>query len=156
MRKRRITAILLSTVQIDGLDATNHLIDMVKGSNRPVDLIVAGSVCLAGFNLLDLNYISSTLGIPVIVTVGEKPRTSRVEAALKKHFPDWHRRLAVIDSVHPLRRMLVNNRSVYVAAVGVEFKKAAELVRGLAVLGKIPEPLRCAQILARGLSGVIA
>jgi endonuclease V-like protein UPF0215 family len=152
----RIRGVYLSTVQVDGLDATDRLIEMIQRDKIQVDLIVVGSVCIAGFNLLDLKRIHETLGVPVIVTVSDRPRKSKVEGALKKHFRDWRKRLEAIESAGPLRRTLVRGKPVYMATVGIEPRVAGSIVRDLAVLGKLPEPLRCAEILARGLSGIIS
>lgn len=156
LKGHRIRGVYLSTVQVDGLDATDRLIEMIQRDGVQVDLIVVGSVCIAGFNLLDLKRVRETLGVPVIVTVSDRPRKSKVEGALKKHFRDWRKRLEVIESAGPLRRIFVRGKPVYMAAVGIEPRVAGSIVRGLAVLGKLPEPLRCAEILARGLSGVIS
>jgi len=156
MTGSRIESVSFSAVQVDGLDATDRLIDMVGRDHLRIDLIVSGSVCLAGFNLLNLPEISRKLSVPVIVAVSKRPRSVEVKAALRKHFSDWQRRLEIINSARPLRRILVKGKPVYIAVVGIEPREAGRIVKGLAVLGKIPEPVRCAGILARQLSGVIS
>lgn len=48
--------------------------------------------------------------------------------------------------------ILVSEPPVYVEAVGAPIKWAVQLIRALSVYSRIPEPIRTARLIARGLS----
>lgn len=149
--------VLVSEVTVDGLDATEQLIRMVRrkdGKLRP-DLILLGSISYAGFNPMDPRALYRRLRIPVLVANPRKPDIFAVESALQHHFEDWKQRLAIFKAVGKPRILrLGRGRRLYFHAVGLSGARAENLIRKLVVFGNRPEPLRIARILAHELSKV--
>jgi len=149
--------VLVSEVTVDGLDATEQLVRMVRREARKLrpNLILLGSVSYAGFNPMDPRALYRRLRIPVLVVNPRKPDILAVESALQHHFEDWKRRLAVFRGAgKPKLLRLGRSRRLYFHAVGLSKARAENLIRGLVVFGNRPEPLRIARILAHELSKV--
>ena len=153
MRETRVDDVLFTYVTVDGLDAVDRLVDLLRRSGGSVDLILQHSIPYAGFNLMDPTRLHQELGVPVIVVNPEEPRPMAVRRALIHHFKDWRLRLRVLESVTPPKRIFLPDGSpLFLQPVGISESEAERIVRGLIVLGKRPEPLRVARILARELS----
>lgn len=145
--------ILLSEINVDGLDATKRLVEMVKKEKRGVDLILLASISYAGFNPMDPKRICKQLRIPVLVVNPKKPDNVAVESALMHHFSDWRKRLSFFKKVGTPKRLAVGARKrVYFHAFGIPEACAEALIKKLVVFGNRPEPLRIARILAHELS----
>jgi len=149
----KIERLLLSTIEVDGLDATEKLINMVKRSQEAIDLILLPSISCGGFNLIDAAQIYEILKTPLLVINREEPNDARVEQALRNHFPDWKERLAIITHVgHPKKLILDESWTLFFHVFGMSQSMVSPLLREMTIFGQIPEPLRVAQILVRGLS----
>ena len=148
----RISKVMLTTVTIDGVDATKRVLKLARKCPR-IDLVLMGSISIAGFNVVDPYILNRTLAIPVIVANNQKPRLSVVKQALRRHFIDWP------DRFIPFQRMkfspplkLARGGTVYYCAVGMDAPRARRMIRKLTQIGSRPEPLRIVRILARSLS----
>jgi len=145
--------VIISQIEVDGLDATCRLVEMVEKEKKAPDLIMLGSISYGGFNLMDIVQAYERLRIPIIVANPKEPDECAVEAALLHHFPDWMERLKIIKRVgKPEKLVLGKGENIYFHAVGISMAEARKLIKGLIVFGKRPEPLRIARILAHELS----
>jgi len=153
MFQTRIEDILFTFIQVDGLDATDQLIKLLQDEKPPINLILLHSIPYAGFNLMDPIRIHRQTTIPVVVVNPERPDISAVRSALLHHFPDWELRIKILEAVGAPKRLAISPEEyVFLHAVGISEDRAEALIRRLTVLGKRPEPLRVARILARELS----
>ncbi len=149
----RIERVLLSAIEVDGLDATEKLVEMIKISGEAIDLVLLPSISCAGFNLVSPDEVYGILKIPLVVVNPKEPRDVRVEAALQKHFSDWEKRLKIIRAVgHPKKLSLSSGETVFFHVFGLNDSAAEKIIRESIVFGKTPEPLRIAHLIARGLS----
>lgn len=148
----RVEEVFLSYVTVDGLDATKRLAEILKRIKKKLDVVLLASVAYAGFNLIDPIKIHEKFGFPVLVVNPKKPNEEAVKLALKKHFNDWEKRLKIIQKVgKPSPLKIGENKTVYVYSFGLPLKEAEKLLRRLTVFGGRPEPLRVADLIARGL-----
>jgi uncharacterized protein len=138
-------------ITVDGLDGTRKAGQLLKGSaNIPVLL---SGVTFGGFNLIDPWKIQKSCKAPVIVVVGSRPDNTAVKRALMGHFPDWERRWDLIKSLGPLNRVrtMTGESPVFFERFGCSTREAQRILRASAFVSKMPEPLRVAGIIARGL-----
>jgi len=150
--ENRIAGIVTSTVTVDGIDGTKQALALLRRCND-INLVILGSVSLAGFNSIDPYAIHTALAVPVIVANPQQPRLDEVRKALRKHFDDWQRRATVFERTATFRKMRVRGGGViYYHAVGVQPTAARHLLRRLIIFGNRPEPLRVVRIIARTLS----
>src|SRR5690349_21133684 len=140
-----------SWITVDGLDATRRAELLLKGSLH-IPVLLSG-VTYGGFNIIDPWKILKTCKAPVIVVIGSRPDNKAVKRALSRHFPDWKERWDLIRSLGPLHkvRTMANEGPVFFERFGCSTRDAAKILKSFAFVSRIPEPLRVAGILARGL-----
>jgi hypothetical protein len=147
-----IRKVRLARIQVDGLDATEKLLGLLEGVEA--EAVILGGITFAGFNVVDPRRVFKETGIPVIVYSGTRPDNEKMLAALKGHFVDWHERWEIIEDLGPIREVTTLPREppAYFEVVGGSPDWAEEVLRGSAVVSRIPEPVRVAGLIARGLS----
>lgn len=154
-RRLRVEGVSWRAVEVDGLDATDRALEAVRELGG-ADLVLQGSVAFAGFNVLDPLRLHEELGAPVIVVLSERPDNEAVYRALTKHFTDWEARWRVFKEVSeraPLVEATAPQGSpIYLAPIGLSVEEATSIVRGLTRRGRMPEPLRAAELIAKGIS----
>jgi len=138
-------------ITVDGLDATRKAQLLLKGSQH-IPVLLSG-VTFGGFNLIDPWKIQRATEAPVIVVIGSLPDNRAVKRALSRHFPDWKERWDLIRSLGSLHhvRTMVNEGPVFFERFGCSTKDAIMILKGSAFVSRVPEPLRVAGILSRGL-----
>jgi endonuclease V-like protein UPF0215 family len=140
------------TITVDGLDATERLCANI--SDWAFDALLLSGVSFVGFNLVDPAEVSVVFGNPVIIVSRTRPNNETVKEALQAHFEDWEARWAIFEKLGPVHKAvtLLGKRPVYLEAVLADSEWASRLVCALAFWGRLPEPLRVARLIARGLS----
>ena len=138
-------------ITVDGLDATRKAQLLLEGS-RHIPVLLSG-VTFGGFNLIDPWKLQENTKAPVIVVIGSRPDNRAVKRALSRHFPDWKERWDLIRSLGPLHhvRTLANEGPMFFERFGCSTQDAALILKGSAFVSRVPEPLRVAGIIARGL-----
>jgi len=152
----RVEDVFLRLIKVDGLDATEKLLDMASKLNS-LDVVLLGGVTFGGFNIIDPVAVYEDLKVPVIVVTTERPDNEAVLNALRKHFEDWRLRYKVFErlaSISPIYEAKLNPREnpVFLEVVGMEFDRALELLKRVTVRGRVPEPLRIANRVAKAVS----
>lgn len=152
LRGMKIENVKTTKITVDGLDATKKLAEIL-GEWEFAAVLLAG-VSFAGFNLIDPTVIHGKFGKPVIIISRTKPDNKAVKRALQRHFEDWKIRWEVFEKLGVIHRIVVvaGEPPVYVETVGVGVKRACNLIRALSVRSRVPEPIRVARLIARGLS----
>ena len=142
----------MTDIEVDGLDATEKFSCMLR--RWSFDSVILAGVSYAGFNLIDPNVVFEEFGKPVIVVARTKPNCKAVKGALLRHFEDWETRWAVVEKLGPVYEIVSvpNEPPIYAEIVGADLKLARNLVRRLSVCCRIPEPIRVAGLIARGLT----
>lgn len=154
MEGDRILKVRHAEIRVDGLDATDKLLSMMRGIE--VDAIILGGITFGGFNVIDPRVIHAETGIPVIVYSGVKPDNDAVLAALRKHFHDWESRWEIIAGLGKIHstRVFREDLEIYFEAIGCDPGWAEEVLKRSAMISRIPEPVRVARLVARGLTRV--
>jgi endonuclease V-like protein UPF0215 family len=161
-RKALLAAVLLKGVEIeniklvkivvDGLDATEKIARILNGWN--FEAIMLAGVSFAGFNIINPTVIYEEFRKPVVIISRTKPDNKAVKQALQRHFEDWRIRWEVFKKLGLIHKVAVlsGEPPVYVETLGADINWASSLIRALSVCGRIPEPIRVARLIARGLS----
>ena len=146
----RLEGVLHSHVRRDGANATARLIDLVSRSRfgRQLQLVLLQGIAFAGFNVVDVEALHHTLGLPVLAVTRKRPRLERVRRALLAgRVPGGARKWRLIERLPPVEPA----GEVFVQRIGVSAADAGAIVRRLAVHGNVPEPLRTAHLIAGAL-----
>ncbi|MFC7214093.1 DUF99 family protein [Saliphagus sp. GCM10025334] len=162
---------------VGGLDATDTIVSLVTGLERPdVRICFVGAVAPAWYNLLDLEAIHDRTGVPVVAVTFEE--SDGLESGLREAFygEALETRLERYRSLPPRRSVRLEGETgsneagsdgtdldgagsdemssdgaetVYVRTVGLDADQAASFVRAFTPEGGRPEPIRVARTLAR-------
>jgi len=140
-------------ISVDGLDATSvasRLLSSLQLRDSPI--LLAGAT-FAGFNIINPRVLQRKFRTPTIVVIGSRPNNRAVKRALMRHFPDWKRRWRILSSLGPLRqvRAFRNEGPIFYEVFGCADNEARRILKVWAYVSRIPEPLRVAGLVARGL-----
>ncbi len=155
-RMSHIQTVRLGTIEVDGTDAGATLKSLVR--KLPLDLVMLSGISYAGFNIMDISKLAHDLEKPVIAVSGERPDNKAVRKALKDHFADWKRRWGNVRSAGKLYacRPLKDEPKLYFEVKGATPDFARRVISRTAVISRLPEPIRVARIMAKGLSPLTA
>lgn len=151
-----IQAVRLGTIEVDGTDAEATLRSLVR--KLPFDLVMLSGISYAGFNIMDISKLAHDLEKPVIAVIGERPDNKAVREALKGHFADWKRRWGNVRSAGRLYafKPVKDEPKLYFEVKGATPDFARRVLSRTALISRLPEPIRVARIMAKGLSPLTA
>jgi endonuclease V-like protein UPF0215 family len=154
LRNLRILDIRIGSIEIDGTDANDVLASLLRSIRSNFHVIILSSISLGGFNLVDMPKLAHDLRKPVIVVTREKPDNNAVRKALRDHFPDWRERWRAVVAAGRLYscKPMMDEPRVYFEVEGASVSFARAIIKATAAISRLPEPIRVARILARGLS----
>lgn len=141
-------------VQVDGMDATEKLIEMITHSPHYPQLrvIMLNGVTLAGFNVINIKELHEKVRLPIITVTRDRPDFEDIKKALQ-NLPQPTRRWKAIVKAGKLVKVRTREgeEPVYVHATGVSRETAEQILRSTSTRSNIPEALRVAHIIASGL-----
>ena len=147
-----ILEVIHTEIRVDGLDATDKLRSMMRGIE--IEAVILGGITFGGFNIINPWVIHAETGVPIIVYLGVRPDNDAVLAALRKHFPDWESRWEIIEGLGEIHstRVFQEDPGIYFEAIGCDPEWAEGVLKASAMISRIPEPLRVAGLVARGIT----
>ena len=142
-------------IKVDGMDATGKISTMIINSPHydPLRVIVLDGVTFAGFNVVDIKKLSSTILLPVIAIVREKPDFEKIKRAFKP-LPMYKKRWKIIENAGKMIKVYPGKTEgvVYMQIAGISEIDAKKIVRNTSTRSNIPEALRVAHLIASGLT----
>jgi len=150
--KLQMIDLRVGQIEVDGRDANKSLASLLRGLRY--DVVMLSGISFGGFNVVDIATLSKDLNKPVIAITGERPNNEAVRKALREHFVDWRDRWRMIRSAGKIYSFapLQEEPRLYFEARGATALFAKKAIRSTAAISRLPEPIRVARILARGLS----
>ncbi len=141
-------------VQVDGMDATERLAEMITHSPHYPQLrvIMLNGVTLAGFNVVDIKELYEKVKRPTIAVTRDKPNFKDIKKALQ-NLPETEKRWKAIDRAGKMIRVRTRERQdpIYVHVAGIPEETAERILKSTSTRSNIPEALRVAHIIASGL-----
>lgn len=147
-----IDGFTFSRATVGGMDATDSIIEMYRALNRDdINVLMLNGCVISWYNVVDLQRVHVETGLPLIcVTYEESPG---LEKYFMELFPeDYERRIEIYHkngSRTPIR--LHTGFDVYVRFYGMSADEAKGILNKFTLHGAVPEPLRIARLLARGI-----
>lgn len=150
----KIELVRLVKIKVDGFDATEKLLSILNGIK--VKAILLGGITFAGFNVIDPFEINQETGTPIIVCSGVEPENKKMLFALKKHFEDWERRWNIINKLGKIYSTIPfsSEPPIFYEVVGCSHEWAENVLHRAVAVSRMPEPIRIAGIIARGVSQI--
>jgi endonuclease V-like protein UPF0215 family len=142
-------------VQVDGIDATEKLAEMItKSPHYPqLRVIMLNGVTLAGFNVVDIEKLYRRVKLPIVAVIRDKPDFDDIKKALQ-NLPNSQERWSAIEKAGKILKVCTREgeEPVYVHVVGISEEDATGILRSTSTRSNIPEALRVAHIIASGLT----
>jgi len=141
-------------VQVDGLDATEKLAEMITSSPHYPQLrvIMLNGVTLAGFNVVDIEELCHRVKLPVVAVTRDKPNFEDIKKALK-NLSHSKERWRAIEMAGKMIKVRTRNgeEPVYAHVAGLSEESARRILKSTSTRSNVPEALRVAHIIASGL-----
>ncbi|MHA1143990.1 MAG: endonuclease dU [Candidatus Helarchaeota archaeon] len=146
-----LEGVIHTTVEIDGIDSTDQIVEMILSSphHQQLKLIMIDGLTVGGFNVIDVNDLFKRVNRPVIVIIEHHPNFNSIKKALR-HFSDGNERWQLIQklvSLHELQ-IIKDLNPIYFQPIGISVNDAILAIKSCTVNGRIPEPLRVAHLIA--------
>lgn len=141
---------LRTDIEIDGMDATDVLIDTVNKSKHKDQLriIMLNGITIGGFNMINISELHKKTGLPVIVVNRTKPDLKSIKTALK-NFKDHEERWRCVEEAGKIYRMKIDKyKNIYYQFKGLKRTEVEKIIRLSCTRSLIPEPLRVAHLIA--------
>lgn len=148
-----LDGVLSTKIEIDGLDSTEKIIEMVKRTRHREQLrvIVFDGITFGGMNIVDIKKLYKETGLPVIVVNRKSPDLKAVKNAISK-FPDSEKRLSLIKKAGKIHSIKIKEHNLYIQSAGITLKDSYEILKISSTRSHIPEALRAAHLIARGVT----
>lgn len=146
--------IKLRGIVVDGTDATDTLLSIINSLKQKPDIILLAGISYGGFNFIDPFKIQDDANLPSIIVTTEKPNNKDVQTALQHHFPDWEIRWNVYNRLTNFQPIQANPKEnpIFMETVGLSAVVGKRILTRLTRIGRMPEPIRTARMIARGLT----
>lgn len=152
MRKDlRIDGTAFARVTVGGSDATDAVVRLfARLARRDINFLMIGGSVIAWYNIMDPAAVHAATGLPVIVATYEV--SEGLDEDIRRHFPGDDARLAAYRRLGdriPVR--LHSGYTVFIRSYGISPDDAARLCNDFTYEGRVPEPIRVARLVARGV-----
>ena len=149
-----LDGIMRTQIEIDGLDATEKIVKMIKNSPHyeQIRVIMLDGVTFAGFNIVDIKKLYEKTRLPVITVTREKPNFKDIRKALK-NLPHCEKRWKAMRNAGEIFKVQTREgeEPVHVGVAGISESDAQKILKKTSTRSNIPEALRVAHIIASGL-----
>lgn len=144
-----IEAVLMTHAHVDGRDATERILGMVRPSRYREGLrtIFLNGIAVGGFNVIDLEELHRELDVPIVTVTRRAPDLDAIGAALRRKFDDWEERWEMIRR-HTIEEVTTRHTPLHVTYLGTDRAEVVEALALTTVRGALPEPLRVAHLIA--------
>ena len=144
-----IEAVLMARAHVDGRDATERILGMVRNSRyrEGLRMLFLNGIAVGGFNVIDLEALHRELRVPVVTVTRRPPDLEAIRDALRRKFDDWEARWGLIEG-HRIEEITTHHTPLHVTYVGASRDDVVEGIALTTVRGALPEPLRVAHLVA--------
>jgi endonuclease V-like protein UPF0215 family len=148
-----IECVMRNQVMIDGSEATEICKQMIQNSRYHLQLkaVMIDGACLGGFNVVDIEDLSTSTHLPVMTITRDKPDQKKIKHALQQNFKDWKDRWKILQK-GPLHKIPTQHNPMYIKCTGISVEEAEEIINISTIRGVIPEPIRVAHLIASGIT----
>ncbi len=150
----RMVSVMRDEIIIDGDDATEKIIRLVKKNEKHVQYVITHTITFGGFNLININKIYSEIQKPIIAITEREVDFDSVKNALKHKFPDtFKNKMRCIVDAGNLYETEINTAGgfskVYFHCKGINIKDVESLLEKVCIDSKLPESVRLAHLIGK-------
>ena len=139
-----VEAVAVTEFPVDGADSAEFLADWVSGLRFVSGLhaIVLGGVTIAGLGIVDVEFLSGRLKLPVMIVNRRAPEDRPLLLALEA--AGLADRIAIVEKTPPAWRV---DGGLFVAHSGTSREEAGKILLACRGKSQLPEPLRLAHLI---------
>ncbi len=150
----RMVGVIRDKIIIDGDDATEKLIKMVRQNEKQIQYVLTHSITFGGFNLVNLNIIYSEIQKPIIAITEREVDIDSVKKALKRKFPNTYKnKFGVIVEAGNLYETEIFTAGgiskIFFHCKGIKIKEVESLLKKICIDSKLPESVRIAHLIGK-------
>jgi len=151
-----IDGFVFGRATLGGDDVTNSIISMFKQLERKdVNVIMIGGSVVSLFNIVDVDGLFISIGIPVI-SITYRP-SEGLEEHLRHHFPNEPDKIKLYQKLGDRTEITLHTgKRVFVRCAGVNVDESKNVIDKFTLQGAIPEPIRTARLLSRSILNFIS
>ena len=152
MRKDlRTDGFAVTRVAVGGMDATDGVIRLFHElDRRDINVVMLSGAVIAWFNVIDPETVCKVTGLPVICVTYED--SEGLASHIIHHFPGDAARLAAYERLGERTPVVLRNGlTLFVRSWRMPVRDAATFCRQMTYDGRVPEPVRVARLIARGI-----
>jgi endonuclease V-like protein UPF0215 family len=151
-----LEGVMHTTVEIDGLNATEQLATMINDSphHRQLRLVMLNGITLAGFNLVNIKKLHLATALPILALTRDKPNLEAIRSALT-HLSQMEERWDIVEAAGEIHEFINKGVNLYMVTAGISLTDAKKIVGLVSTRSSFPEPLRVAHLVASGVSNTV-
>ncbi len=144
-----IEGVVMGEVTVDGLDAADTIVSMVRESRHEhqVQAALLDGITVAGFNVVDLEHVAAEAGIGVVAVSRNEPDAERIDSGLE-NVGRVEERKELIAAAGDAKTRETDAGTVYFQHAGVDEQTARDILDVATVRGQLPEPVRVSHMIA--------
>ena len=142
-----IDGIMSTKATVDGIDSTGKLTEMINSSKfkSHIQYILLDGIAVCGFNIIDINKLSTNTSIPVIVVSRTYPNFEKIKQALIKiNQEEKYKFIIKAGKVHKINK-------IYIQFIGTGLEDVKKVIKLTCTNSFIPEPIRISHLIASGV-----
>ena len=147
----RIEGIEQTNIEIDGVDATKKIGQMILKSNHcdQIRVILLNGITYGGFNVCDVDELEKITNKPVITVIEHKPNMESIKAALEKNQIDWETKWNIFEKAHIQEIIMKKDvKPLYVHySDGLTLDIVKKILEKTIQISHIPECIRIAHLI---------
>ncbi|MFX1327951.1 MAG: DUF99 family protein [Promethearchaeota archaeon] len=150
----RVVNVIRDKITIDGNDATEKLIKLVKHNEKHVQYIITHTITFGGFNLINLNEIYSNIEKPIIAITEREVDFDSVKKALIQKYPDSYKNKFkhIIDAGNLYETEIKTAgglSKLFFHCKGIPIEEVELLLEKVCIDSKLPESVRIAHLIGK-------
>ena len=147
-----LEGIVSTHITVDGDNATERLVAMINNSKHKAQLqvIMTDGIAMGGFNVIDVDELSSRTQLPVITIMRHKPNIENIERALL-NVHNHKEKLRRMKKAGKIMECVIGDAKIYFQCKRITVLKARYIIKNSITYGNLPEPIRAAHLIASGI-----
>ncbi|MFX1461842.1 MAG: DUF99 family protein [Promethearchaeota archaeon] len=150
----RLVSVIQDRITIDGEDATEKVIQLVKQNEKHIQYILTHTITFGGFNLINLKEIYSNIEKPIIAITEREVDLDSVKNALIHKFPDRYKnKLKHIIDAGNLYETEIKTAGglskLFFHCKGISIEDVESLLEKVCIDSKLPESVRIAHLIGK-------
>lgn len=136
-------------IRVDGEEATEKVISLYRKCKNPrqIKAVLIDGISFAGFNIVDIERVSEEIEKPVIAVTANEPDKERFRQAMK-YSDNYDERF---ENFAPHKEIELDEGKCFIQFAGCGKDEAEEIVKNSIIHGLVPEPIRVAHMIGRGM-----